>query len=91
MNDYVYIITFFIGLPFSIWLMCYLSEEQKHQHQLEIEKAKQGKFDSENEKTIKSKLEKILIVVVIFAIISLVFYALKIPSDFLEYVLSLLA
>lgn len=90
MNGYIYIVTLFIGLPASIWLMYYLSEEQKHRHQLKIEKAKQGIFDSQSEETIKSKLEKLLIGVVIFASVALVFYALKIPSDFLEYVLSLI-
>lgn len=90
MKDIVFCIIFFIVLPASIWFMCYLSEEQKHRHQLELEKAKQGIYDSKNEDTLRSKLEKILIYVVIFAIVALAFYAFQIPSSFLEYALSVI-
>ena len=88
MKGFVICVTFFIFLPACIWFMYYLSEEQKHRHQLELEKAKQGIYDSKNEDTVKSKFEKILIGVVIFAIVALAFYAFQIPSNFLEYVLS---
>lgn len=88
MEDYIFLVTILIGWPVTIWLMCYLSTEQKHRQQLVIEKAKQGIFDTKSEDNIKTKLESVLITVVILAIIVLIFYALKIPSNFLKYVIS---
>ena len=75
---------FFLIIAF----IAYVADEQEHRHKLELEKAKQGIFDSHNEETLKTKLEKVLICIVILAVVALAFYAFQIPSDFLEYVLS---
>ena len=92
LNDTISMFLTILAFPLffgSLAFIGYVMDEQSHRHKLELEKAKQGIFDKPNS-SIESHLEKILISVVILAIVVIICYALNIPSNFLEYVLSVL-
>ena len=93
MNDILKILFSILAFPIffgALSLIGYILDEQEHRHKIELEKVKQGIFDTQlNKKDIQSHLEKILITVVIIAIVVLVFYAFDVPSNFVKYVLSI--
>ena len=78
----------FIG---SIAFICYKLSEQEHRHQIELEKAKQGIFESDTQKPsfFKKYGMHLLFVTIFTCIIVVICYIFKVPTDLTKYILEL--
>lgn len=70
----------------------YLEKEQKHRHQLELEKAKQGIFDqfTDKEPFYKKYCKHIILILIITIIVILICYFFNVPSELAKYILELI-
>ena len=83
-----FLILFLGGIAY----IAYNFEEQEHRHKIELEKVKQGIFDSlpPKESFFKKYGKHILIILSITFLIIFICYIFKIPSDLAKYILEII-
>ena len=72
----------------SFFFFGYIFTEQEHRHKIEIEKAKQGIFESKTSFFKKYSIH-ILVVLIISIIIVFICYIFRVPTDLTKYILEL--
>lgn len=95
LENVVYILLAIFAIPMffgSIFFVGYIIEEQDHRHKIELEKAKQGIFDSPevNEPFYKKYCKQILFSLIIAIIVIGICYLFKVPSELPKYILDII-
>lgn len=85
----IFLIVFIFG---GFAYFYYISLEQDHRHKIELEKAKQGIFDSPTVKEpfYKKYCKHIILILIITIIIILVCYFFNVPSALPKYILEII-